>query len=134
TVPLTDDNGCTVAKSATITQPASAVSASDSHVIMLCFPGTTLFPYTTLFRSVGPYTFSWADGPTTEDRTGLAAGTYTVTLTDHKIGRAHVRTTVTVRARVPSAAGKQKNVLCFGGSTGSINITPSGGVGPYTFS
>jgi hypothetical protein len=29
-----------------------------------------------------PYTFKWADGPTTEDRTGLAAGTYTVTVTD----------------------------------------------------
>ncbi len=29
-----------------------------------------------------PYTYAWADGPTTEDRTGLAPGTYTITVTD----------------------------------------------------
>src|SRR5678809_333965 len=30
-----------------------------------------------------PYTYLWNDGATTEDRTGLGAGTYTVTVTDH---------------------------------------------------
>ncbi|MBL0126484.1 MAG: hypothetical protein IPP83_03285 [Flavobacteriales bacterium] len=29
-----------------------------------------------------PYTYAWADGPTTEDRTGLAAGSYSVIVTD----------------------------------------------------
>ena len=29
-----------------------------------------------------PYTYAWADGPITEDRTGLAAGSYTLTVTD----------------------------------------------------
>ncbi|HMC98230.1 MAG TPA: SprB repeat-containing protein, partial [Flavobacteriales bacterium] len=29
-----------------------------------------------------PYTYAWADGPTTQDRTGLVPGTYTVTVTD----------------------------------------------------
>ncbi len=29
-----------------------------------------------------PYTYAWADGPTTEDRTGLAPGSYSLTVTD----------------------------------------------------
>src|SRR6266851_5131159 len=31
---------------------------------------------------MNPYTFSWNEGPTTEDRTNIAAGSYTVTVTD----------------------------------------------------
>ncbi len=32
---------------------------------------------------VGTYTYSWNDGPTTQDRSGLAAGSYTVTVTSN---------------------------------------------------
>lgn len=31
---------------------------------------------------VGPFTYAWSDGPTTEDRTNLSAGTYTVVVKD----------------------------------------------------
>ena len=33
-------------------------------------------------NGIAPYTYMWNDGVTTEDRTNLTAGTYTVTVTD----------------------------------------------------
>ena len=36
----------------------------------------------TIAGGLGTYTYSWSNGPTTEDITGLIAGTYTVTVTD----------------------------------------------------
>ena len=47
-------------------------------------PRSTLFPYTTLFRSPG-YSFNWSTitgsglSATAEDQSGLTAGTYDVT-------------------------------------------------------
>lgn len=39
----------------------------------------------TVTGGVGPYTYAWGHGPTTEDVTDLAAGTYTVTITDSNL-------------------------------------------------
>jgi DNA-binding beta-propeller fold protein YncE len=36
----------------------------------------------TVMGGTAPYTYAWADGATTNNRTGLLAGTYTVTITD----------------------------------------------------
>ena len=77
-----------------------------------------------------PYAYAWADGPTSSGRTGLAPGTYTVTVTDaastsRTLSFAIVEPdplTGTIRAW-PEIAGL---------NNGRILLKPHGGVWPYT--
>ncbi|PBI86824.1 hypothetical protein BSF41_32810 [Flavobacterium sp. ACN2] len=140
TVTVKDANGCSAAPLAvTITQPASAVTvAKTSQTDVLCFGASTGAINITASGGVGPYTYDWADltGTTDpEDRTGLIAGTYTVTVKDaNGCSAAPLAVTITQPASaVAVAKTSQTDVLCFGSSTGAINITASGGVAPYTY-
>jgi len=56
----------------------------------------------------GNFTFSWADGPTTQNRSGLAAGTYTVTVTDVITGVIEV---VPIKVNEPALLPVQKGTF-----------------------
>jgi hypothetical protein len=129
---VTDANGCTGTFSYTITQPAAPVSGTTVVTNLTCFGGTNGAINLTPAGGTSPYTFLWSTGHTTEDRAGLSAGTYSVTITDFRGCATVVSATVTAP---PAVAGTTTvtNVACFGGSNGTINLTPSGGTGPYTF-
>jgi Secretion system C-terminal sorting domain/SprB repeat len=133
TVTVTDANGCTATRSFTITQPA-ALSGTTIVTNVSCNGGSNGAINLTPTGGTAPYTFNWGGGVTTEDRTGLIAGTYSVTITD---ANGCVRTVnnifITQPASVVSGSTSQTNVACFGGSTGAINLTPTGGTAPYTF-
>src|SRR5690606_6830975 len=80
-----------------------------------------------------PLTYDWTPAvSTTDSATGLAGGTYTVTVTD-----ALNRTvTETVTINEPTAIVSNSivtNISCNGANDGSITIAPTGGVGPYTY-
>ena len=133
-VTITDVNGCTGTVNATVTQPATAVSGNTVVTNVACFGGSNGAINLTPTGGTGPYTFNWVSGPTTEDRTGLAAGTYSVTITDANGCTGTISgITVTQPASAVSGTTVVTNVACFGGSNGAINLTPTGGTGPYTF-
>lgn len=84
----------------------------------------------------GQYTFAWSNGATTEDITGVAAGTYGVTVSDNSTGQMF---SDMFSITEPSAAVSidnivQTNVLCTGESTGSIQLSASGGTGSLSYS
>ena len=133
TVIITDANGCTATVNATVTQPATAVSGTTVVTNIACNGGSTGAINLTPAGGTSPYTFNWGGGITTEDRTGLAAGTYTVIITDANGCTATVNATVTQPATAVSGTTVVTNISCNGGSNGSINLTPAGGASPYTF-
>jgi len=86
-VTVTDTNGCTGTRSETITQPATLI-VSVSKTNPTC-PPSAAAPFNangtinlTVTGGTTTYSYLWGDGPTTQNRTGLSAGTYNVTVTD----------------------------------------------------
>ncbi len=132
TVTVTDANSCFATSTVLITQP-SPLTATTVVNNVLCNGGATGAINLTPSGGVSPYTFNWGGGVTTEDRTGLVAGVYTCTITDTNGCLTTKTSTVAQPATALSAGTTVTNVLCFGGSNGSINLTASGGTTPYTF-
>ena len=82
--------------------------------------------------AVAPYTVSWSSGQTTENITGIPAGTYTVTVTDAN-GCQSIETYLVNNVGSLSISSTSTSASCYGGNDGMIDITPAGGQTPYTF-
>ncbi len=132
-VTISDANGCTATNSATVTQPASAVSGNTIVNNISCNGGTNGSINLTPAGGTSPYTFNWSGGINTEDRTNLIAGTYVVTISDANGCTATNSATVTQPASSVSGNSTVNNISCNGGTNGAINLTPAGGTSPYTF-
>ncbi|MDX2001005.1 MAG: choice-of-anchor V domain-containing protein [Chitinophagales bacterium] len=81
----------------------------------------------------GPYTFLWSNNETTEDISGLSAGTYSVVATDANGCTGSASFTVTEPTAL-SLNANVNNVSCNGLCDGSITWSASGGNPPYTYS
>ncbi|RYX77967.1 hypothetical protein EON76_07180, partial [bacterium] len=133
TVTVTDANGCTKTQSFTITQPALlATTAAQTNVS--CNGGANGSATVTATGGAGNYSYLWAPrGGTAATATGLAAGTYTVTVTDANGCTKMQGFTITQPAAL-AATTAQTNVSCNGGANGTATVNVSGGTGAYTYS
>ena len=129
---VTDANGCTEITSVTITQPAVYTTLATLHVNVLCFGDATGSIDLTVSGVLPPYTFNWSNNTTTEDISGLIAGLYTVNVVDANGCLATTSVTINQPTSPLSLSTSQNNV-CFGVNNGDINLTVSGGSGPYTY-
>jgi hypothetical protein len=135
TATVTDANGVVSSESThfEVSEP-DAIKASVSSTAVSCFGGsngTATIDSATISGGVGPYTFAWANGSTDSTITGLAAGSYTVTVTDSL--ECSVDFSILVeQPTLLSSSSSITNVTCFGANNGSATITPTGGTTPYT--
>ena len=81
TVTVTDANGCTAELTKTVNEPA-AIDISATVVDADCEGNTTGSIDLAVTGGTAPYSYSWDNGETTQDISGLAEGTYEVTVTD----------------------------------------------------
>ena len=130
---VSDANSCTFILQRTITQPASALNSTASSTNVLCFGGNSGSITQTPSGGTSPYTFNWGGGVTTQNRSNLVAGTYSCTVSDANSCTFILQRTITQPASALNSTASSTNVLCFGGNSGSITQTPSGGTSPYTF-
>jgi hypothetical protein len=80
-----------------------------------------------------PYAYLWSNGRTTTTITGLAAGTYSVTVRDAN-QCANVASTTVTASSSPVTNPSGNNVSCFGGANGVASAnTVTGGTAPYTY-
>lgn len=137
-VTITDANGCSTTASTTINGPDSPVTATTSAVNVACFGGATGNIDITPAGGTPPYTFEWADGPTTQNRSGLMAGTYTAVVYDAFGCSAIVSQTISQPAPLQVVPAKTDPTCPPGAnppvnSDGTITLTVSGGTAPYTY-
>ncbi|KAF2339611.1 SprB repeat-containing protein, partial [Flavobacterium ginsenosidimutans] len=134
TVTVTDANSCQTSKSFTIAEP-SAISGTAVITNVSCNGGDNGAIDFTPTGGNGSYTYNWGDGVTTQDRTGLTAGTYSVTVTDSNNCNQTINNIVVGQPAVALTASPvaQTNIACRGGSTGSATVTAAGGAGGYTY-
>ncbi len=135
TVTITDANNCTKTQSVVITGPSSGLTASASKVNVTCFGAANGTATAIPAGGTGSYTYSWNTIPVqnTQMATGLAPGTYTVTVRDANLCTATASVTITGPAAAITLISTQTNVLCFGNNTGSASVAPAGGTLPYTY-
>ena len=79
-----------------------------------------------------PYAFLWSNAATTEDISMLAAGTYTVTVTDAMSGTI-VDSWVVTEPEAISLSASITPASCPGAADGSVVLTVNGGTPDFTF-
>lgn len=119
------------AGNASITLPELLPLAVTSNITpVTCNGGNNGAIDITPSGGAAPYTYNWGGGITTQDRTTLAAGTYSVTITDNN--GASITNNYTVTQPNPLVAlATSTNILCNGG-TSTVSVSGSGGTFPYT--
>lgn len=79
-----------------------------------------------------PYSFIWNNGAITDDLSNLAAGTYTVTVTD-AAGQSYTSSYTIIEPSEITATYTVTNVTTSVGNDGAIDLIASGGVAPYLY-
>jgi gliding motility-associated-like protein len=134
TVTVTDSKGCSATAFAVITQPTALNINFVNQINVSCFGGNNGSVKGSPSGGTGPYTYSWMPGGmTTQVISGLAAGTYTLTVTDNNGCQVVNSVSITEPASAVSATATIVNVSCSGGNTGSISLVPAGGTPGYTY-
>ena len=131
TVTVTDALHCSATSSANVTQPA-LLTVSASTTDASCNGASDGAINLTISGGTGADTYLWNDGNTGQNRTGLTAGAYSVTVTDNNMCTATLSATISQPA-ILSANTSSSNVSCSGGHDGSATIVVSGGTQAYAF-
>ncbi|WP_242095162.1 HYR domain-containing protein [Aestuariivivens sediminicola] len=132
TMSVIDANGCEKEIDVTINQPTE-ITASFTTSTVDCAGTSSGTATVTPTGGISGYSYLWSNGQTSQTATGLSPGTYNVTITDATGCSVTKSVTysdppvldLTVSTTVTSGVGQ---------TDGTASATPSGGVGPYTYS
>ncbi|QNF34369.1 SprB repeat-containing protein [Adhaeribacter swui] len=103
---------------------AEFLSATYTTSLVKCFSGSSGAIAVTVTGGEGPFTFLWADGPTTKDRDLLPAGTYQLLIKDGTGQDYSLTAEVGQNPRIEVQVIK---------GDGTLALNVSGGVAPYTY-
>ncbi len=136
-VTIKDAVGCSVTSSITLTQPTEISGQASIISDVNCFGSHDGILSASATGGEPPYNYSWIPtGGNGAVASGLAAGTYTVTIGDYTGCSTTASVIITQPASVPTISISNKtDVTCFGGSGGAATANmASGGTSPYLYS
>ncbi|MEY3367676.1 MAG: hypothetical protein RI973_831, partial [Bacteroidota bacterium] len=115
-----------VTASVTLNEPAQALSATLAHDDISCGGQTDGSIDLTASGGVLPYEYLWSNGAATQDISGLAAGSYTVTITDGNGCTITATKAITTPVDLEASA-VVSDTPCDPGNAGSIDLTVTAG-------
>ncbi|MEI6409503.1 MAG: hypothetical protein WCR52_08980, partial [Bacteroidota bacterium] len=131
TVTITENTGCSVVFNTNvndnITNPVLSAVVTNNTTCNSANGAINLY-----VTPNGSWNYTWSNGPTTQDLTGLMPGDYTVTVTQGPTCSATASYTVADVPNLPVVNSTQVNTTCDL-TNGSINLSVSGGTTPYTY-
>lgn len=128
---VTDDNGCTIEGTIQIlstTTLALSTSAQDAN----CFNSSDGAAMAIVTGGTAPISYLWSNGVTASSNPAIPAGTYTVTVSDNDGCALTASAVVASPPQLTGPATIVSAITTYGGSNGSVKVTPNGGVAPYT--
>lgn len=132
-VSVTDANGCTDELVITTRQTPSPELELVSQTLSGCVPGTFATATVAGSGGSGDYTYAWSSGATGPTASDLAAGMYTVTVTDEK-GCTNTLTVTIGQTPPPTITiSEVRRANCEPGSFGSALAFATNGSSPYTY-
>ena len=133
-VTITDQNGCTDSASVTLSEPAVLIATAmvDSNASCNGFAdgGATVSET----GGTSGYDYIWSNGDTTAAVSGLAAGPYSVTVTDANGCTDSASVTITEPDVLVASINLDSNVSCVGFSDGGATAMQTGGTSTYSYS
>ena len=130
-VSITDANGCSIVRNGTLTAPAQ-VQASVSVTPPACGQSNGSASASASGGSA-PYTYVWSTGTFSNQLNGIAAGNYSLTVTDNA-GCSDIENFSISASATPSLTlTVTQQVSCNGGNNGEAQVSVNGGTAPYTY-
>jgi hypothetical protein len=123
--------GCTVIDSVFIPSPSPVIDYM-TVVDVDCFGNSTGMIELFSSQPAGTVSYNWSNGTQNSSVTGLAAGVYSVNVTDAR----PCQDSLVITIDQPDSLNLQlqsSNVTCHGDSTGTINWITQGGTAPYSY-
>ena len=132
TVTVTDNNNCTYQKTASVYEPFE-IQISESITPINCGGMQNGAISVQASGGIGPYTYTWNTGESVANISGLAAGVYSLTVTDANNCTKTAEYEITEPLAL-SISGITSDILCFGNNEGAIDLSVTGGSTPYFYS
>ncbi|NQY09365.1 MAG: gliding motility-associated C-terminal domain-containing protein, partial [Flavobacteriales bacterium] len=139
TVVIEDVKGCTATAEGFVTEPAELTARISDDNNPLCNSAVNGDATVEFGGGTTDYTVDWGTGPAlttnllTDQETAMAAGTYTVTITDDNDCVVTAEVTLNDPDVVVASISDFEDVSCFGTCDGSATAAGTGGTGLYTY-
>ena len=125
--------GCQASTSVNITQPAVLSASITGSTNPSCYGWNNGTATVSVSGGTPNYTYLWSNSQTGATASNLAAGSYSVTVTDSHNCTAVTSTNISQPSQLSAVISSTTNVNCNSGSDGSATVTASGGTVNYTY-
>jgi gliding motility-associated-like protein len=129
---VTDQLGCKQIKNYTLSNPP-ILQATLSPQDLTCNASSNGSINSSVSGGTSPYSYSWSNGSSTANLSGLSAGSYTLIVTDNNGCTSNVTSTLN-QPNVLSIVLNPTNPKCNTSNDGSIISIVNGGTTPYSYS